>query len=78
MVGRPEQLGGERADAQEPGRDEAQRAVRIALLGYVEFKPRAFEAGASMPGVAWSGGDAQAIEAGSAVRVLTQVTLPCK
>ncbi len=28
--------------------------------------------------VAWSGGDEQAIEAGPAVRALTQVTLPCK
>lgn len=28
--------------------------VRIALLGYDEFKPRSFEAGADHPGVAWS------------------------
>jgi poly-gamma-glutamate synthesis protein (capsule biosynthesis protein) len=28
--------------------------LRIALLGYDEFKPRAFEAGPSWPGVAWS------------------------
>jgi hypothetical protein len=28
--------------------------VRVALLGYDEFKPRAFEAGPSSPGVAWS------------------------
>ena len=31
--------------------------LRIAFLGYVEFKPRLFEAGASLPGVAWSGGE---------------------
>lgn len=28
--------------------------LRIAVLGYNEFKPRAFEAGATWPGVAWS------------------------
>ncbi|MBC7681285.1 MAG: CapA family protein [Ferruginibacter sp.] len=28
--------------------------IRIALLGYDEFKPRSFEAGATWPGVAWS------------------------
>lgn len=28
--------------------------VRVALLGYDEFKPRSFEAGANHPGVAWS------------------------
>lgn len=36
--------------------------IRIALLGYVEFKPRSFEAGAHLPGVAWSGEDDQVIE----------------
>ena len=36
--------------------------VRIALLGYVEFKPRSFEADASRPGVAWSGEDDDVIE----------------
>jgi poly-gamma-glutamate synthesis protein (capsule biosynthesis protein) len=36
--------------------------LRIALLGYVEFKPRSFEAGAHLPGVAWSGEDDQVIE----------------
>ena len=34
----------------------------IALLGYVEFKPRSFEADASRPGVAWSGEDDDVIE----------------
>ena len=33
------------------------QGMRIAFLGYVEFKPRLFEAGASLPGVAWSGGE---------------------
>ena len=28
--------------------------IRIALLGFDEFKPRSFEAGATWPGVAWS------------------------
>ncbi len=36
--------------------------LRIALLGYVEFKPRSFEADATRPGVAWSGEDEQVIE----------------
>lgn len=36
--------------------------VRVALLGYVEFKPRSFEADASRPGVAWSGEDDDVIE----------------
>ncbi len=34
--------------------------LRVALLSYNEFKPRAFEAGASQPGIAWSE-DAQVI-----------------
>lgn len=32
----------------------AKNGIRIALLGYNEFKPRSFEAGAQWPGVAWS------------------------
>ena len=35
--------------------------LRIAFLGYVEFKPRSFEASASRPGVAWSGEDEQVL-----------------
>ena len=31
-----------------------QRGLRIAVLAYNEFKPRAFEAGAEWPGIAWS------------------------
>jgi poly-gamma-glutamate synthesis protein (capsule biosynthesis protein) len=31
--------------------------LRIAFLGYLEFKPRSFEAGAAAPGIAWSGED---------------------
>ncbi len=34
--------------------------LRVALLSYNEFKPRAFEAGAQQPGIAWSE-DAQVI-----------------
>lgn len=30
------------------------KGLRIAVLGYNEFKPRSFEAGASSPGIAWS------------------------
>lgn len=30
------------------------QGLRVAVLGYNEFKPRAFEAGADTPGVAWS------------------------
>ena len=30
------------------------KGLRIAVLGYNEFKPRAFEAGANLPGIAWS------------------------
>jgi poly-gamma-glutamate synthesis protein (capsule biosynthesis protein) len=32
----------------------ARDGLRIAVLGYDEFKPRSFEAGADWPGVAWS------------------------
>jgi poly-gamma-glutamate capsule biosynthesis protein CapA/YwtB (metallophosphatase superfamily) len=35
--------------------------VRIAFLGYIEFKPRSFEASSSRPGVAWSGEDEQVL-----------------
>ena len=36
------------------------RGLRIAVLGYNEFKPRSFEAGAEWPGIAWSE-DAQVV-----------------
>ncbi len=35
--------------------------VRIAFLGYLEFKPRSFEASSSRPGIAWSGEDEQVL-----------------
>jgi len=38
----------------------ARKGLRIAVLGYNEFKPRSFEAGATHPGIAWSE-DAQVI-----------------
>ena len=41
---------------------ENRNGLRIALLGYLEFKPRSFEADAHRPGVAWSGEDDQVIE----------------
>jgi poly-gamma-glutamate capsule biosynthesis protein CapA/YwtB (metallophosphatase superfamily) len=31
-----------------------QKGLRVAVLGYNEFKPRQFEAGANHPGIAWS------------------------
>ena len=37
------------------------KGVRIALLGYAEFKPRSFEASATRPGIAWSGEDEQVL-----------------
>jgi hypothetical protein len=37
------------------------KGLRIALLGYNEFFPRQFEAGANRPGVAWSSEDEQVI-----------------
>jgi poly-gamma-glutamate synthesis protein (capsule biosynthesis protein) len=36
--------------------------LRIAFLGYDEFKPRSFEAATDTPGVAWSGEDEQVID----------------
>jgi len=33
------------------------KGLKIAVLGYNEFKPRAFEAGADWPGIAWSEDD---------------------
>jgi poly-gamma-glutamate synthesis protein (capsule biosynthesis protein) len=36
------------------------KGLRIAVLGYNEFKPRSFEAGPAHPGIAWSE-DAQVI-----------------
>ena len=35
--------------------------LRLALLGYAEFKPRSFEASATRPGIAWSGEDEQVL-----------------
>ncbi|MBS1159970.1 MAG: putative poly-gamma-glutamate biosynthesis enzyme [Proteobacteria bacterium] len=35
----------------------AKNGLKIAVLGYNEFKPRAFEAGADWPGIAWSEDD---------------------
>lgn len=37
------------------------KGLRFAILGYNEFMPRQFEAGASRPGVAWSSEDEQVI-----------------
>jgi hypothetical protein len=49
--------------------------IRIAFLGYVEFKPRSFEASASRPGVAWSGEDEQVLHDIQAARVEFQADL---
>jgi poly-gamma-glutamate capsule biosynthesis protein CapA/YwtB (metallophosphatase superfamily) len=35
--------------------------LRLAFLGYAEFKPRSFEASATSPGLAWSGEDEQVL-----------------
>jgi poly-gamma-glutamate synthesis protein (capsule biosynthesis protein) len=45
--------GRNRAEAHRPLIVESQ-GIRIAFLGYNEFKPRSFEAGETTPGVAWS------------------------
>ena len=45
--------GRNRAEAHKPLIVEL-KGIRIALLGYNEFKPRSFEAGDTTPGVAWS------------------------
>jgi poly-gamma-glutamate capsule biosynthesis protein CapA/YwtB (metallophosphatase superfamily) len=42
--------------------------LRIALLGYDEFKPRSFEANATRPGIAWSGEDEQVLRDIAAAR----------
>ena len=44
--------GGAPASLGRPG--EGRKGLHIAVLGYDEFLPRAFEAGADYPGVAWS------------------------
>ena len=44
------------------------KGVKIALLGYDEFRPQSFEAGPDTPGVAWSLGDAYE------ARVLADIT----
>ena len=52
--------------------------VRIAFLGYVEFKPRSFEAGANRPGVAWSGEDEQVLRdiRGARERIHADLVIP--
>lgn len=55
------------AQAHEPWIVE-RNGLRIALLGYVEFKPRSFEAAANRPGVAWSGEDEQVLRDIAAAR----------
>ena len=44
--------GGASASLGRPG--EGSKGLRIAVLAYDEFLPRAFEAGADFPGIAWS------------------------
>jgi len=50
--------------------------LRIAFLGYVEFKPRSFEAGATRPGVAWSGEDEQVLRDIRGARVHADLVIP--
>ena len=49
--------------------------LRIAFLGYVEFKPRSFEAGVGRPGVAWSGEDEQVLADIAAARTQSHADL---
>jgi poly-gamma-glutamate synthesis protein (capsule biosynthesis protein) len=60
--------------------DEAHRpwvvgraGIRLALLGYDEFKPQSFEAGPDVPGVAWSLGDTHEARAMEDLRVAREV-----
>ena len=53
--------GGRNASAAHEPLIVERNGIRIALLGYVEFKPRSFEASATRPGVAWSGEDEQVL-----------------
>jgi poly-gamma-glutamate synthesis protein (capsule biosynthesis protein) len=50
--------------------------IRIAFLGYVEFKPRSFEASATRPGVAWSGEDEQVLRDIAAARRRADLVIP--
>lgn len=53
--------GGENASAAHSPWVIERNGLRIALLGYDEFKPRSFEANATRPGVAWGGEDEQVL-----------------
>jgi poly-gamma-glutamate synthesis protein (capsule biosynthesis protein) len=50
--------------------------LRIALLAYLEFKPRAFEASATRSGVAWSGEDEQVLRDIRAARKRADLVIP--
>jgi hypothetical protein len=50
--------------------------IRFAFLGYVEFKPRAFEASATRPGVAWSGEDEQVLRDIRDARMQADIVIP--
>ena len=63
------------ATAHEPWIVE-RNGIRIALLAYVEFKPRSFEASATRPGVAWSGEDEQVLRDIRAARARADLVIP--
>ena len=50
--------------------------IRIAVLGYDEFKPRSFEAGATWPGVAWSEDSAVVADIRAAKAAGADVVIP--
>lgn len=50
--------------------------IRIAVLGYNEFKPRSFEAGAHWPGVAWSEDEHVIADIGAAKAAGADLVIP--
>lgn len=52
------------------------KGLRIAVLGYNEFKPRAFEAGANWPGIAWSDNRQVVADIRAARRAGADVVIP--
>ena len=50
------------------------RGLRIALLGYNEFKPRSFEAGPDSPGVAWSDDEQVVADLRAAPRFIRRIS----
>jgi len=68
--------GGEHASAAHRPWIVERKGLRIAFLGYDEFKPRSFEANATRPGVAWSGEDEQVLRDIAAARDHADIVIP--